>query len=992
MNSALLKHCVSGDRVVLPRVGGTLSSRAWSVLASIWLSRDDEAVLEYSLTDSAIFPLVWGGGKSVVRPWVEFVGPGGDEVVMAANGVQTVLHRVGTMRRVWVDTVQLLCGLRLVGDGDVASRYMDGELLEAFGVALEQSGVKVKWLGVAGSPFRLPDVTVLKGGGVGEIGRRVGAEYWGEFVRVQQVVGLTRLSDLVGRRCGLVAATACKGSSKGMALDGFANMDEDGQLGHRLSSLGELRWFGLRNGEVWVANGDRALRSKFNRIAVCFRSALSVGEGGGVVVPGSVSVDDRAVGVFGDHLVSRVLPAFRWNLVFQYGAGVQTRLREWVELGVQSFRYLGGCGTVKDLAGIPDMNRRHLASVGGEFGEGLVASERPRWALELVSRWGDGGELGPGDTMLAKLLTSWVEECWVAVGLGYTVGFDLQRDGDGYAGMTALVLRGGSGALERVSEAALLRLRDEENAGIGDEAKKDPRFSRVSWFGDSGQRSFADQYFSTVASKYYPAWSELRDRSEREGKTVTSFVNDVGAVVGVSGICLEGLMRGYLRYSGMGVAGGLGEFWEGVGRKSVVPAWRWQLVREAWLAAYLWAWVEWLGFGGRGKWLGVFEDLRGRMRRVLPVVGQMCCCQWSGSPPRWNGEIIGRPPVSDNRLGVYLSLESPPLLQIDYLLVTGMQGGGGVGVKVDMDGRTVNYGVNAPGGALGWGVIGGPRMESLLAPGPWRAHDDGTWEALNTWEGGRRILGVCNEPYLAAIRVYSGMLSWGSSRGAMVGYRQGLAGHLEQMHVDPAALDLWTPAGVMAPSQWREVAGCLDPSGVSMLSLFGPLWSMVAPECPPELHRLSPLTGKLDGVKFSVGGVGYQSQISTWTLDAFLRIWSKVEASPLAVPLYVGGLSGGIGVFQLLVRTMRAVMRGVSPVDLAALCDAPAGITGRDAEEFLECRRRIWGWYFAGRLPRLRPGYAGYGVSDPLPLDPPWLRADFVKLYRAFYRYNGMPD
>ena len=80
------------------------------------------------------------------------------------------------------------------------------------------------------------------------------------------------------------------------------------------------------------------------------------------------------------------------------------------------------------------------------------------------------------------------------------------------------------------------------------------------------------------------------------------------------------------------------------------------------------------------------------------------------------------------------------------------------------------------------------------------------------------------------------------------------------------------------------------------------------------------------------------------------------------------------------------------PVDLAALCDAPAGITGRDAEEFLECRRRIWGWYFAGRLPRLRPGYAGYGVSDPLPLDPPWLRADFVKLYRAFYRYNGMPD
>ena len=966
MNYEQLQACVKSDVVELPRNVEELNLRARRIKVVEWLGKSDEDLVWGAL--EGLFEVVWGVSVGT-RPVSDYFT--GGEIWKEGPGVLAVFRRVRTMRREWVNWVKARTGLTIIGKADAVSRYLDAEVMHQWGEAAALLRGDLQWSGVVFG-VRVPEVFKVPKGVVmwGQEdeydlreGLRVWEKFWGEFERVLAVIGVRQMAMVLDQRS--------RGVNAMVGMDGGAV----GEVGTRLMGIAGLRWLRLRPGER-IGFGDDWLRTRVGRLGVQIKARRAAGNSAEAIP--TVGRHRVMVKRYGENEAAVALPEFPLGCASAYGDEVQRRLGEWVAVGERAFARLGGCGNVGAIGELEKEVVQYLSGVGGDFREGLVVRSGEKWAKELLASW------SISDGALGRVMEAWVGSCWEAVGLGFANTYTLNSDGSGYKGVTSLL--GNVRGFERVSDAAVMQLAVSQIAK--GEQLRDPRFSQVSWHGVLGKRTFTEQYFPGVTEKYYGPWVENQELGDRNARALTSYVTDVGGAGGLGGICLEGMMRGYMRHAGFGIGKGLGdgEFWTGAITKGSrgMPGWRWQLVREVWLAAYLWSWVQWLGFGNGGRWLGIFAVLRERMRRILPVVGQMCCCGWGARQviPRWGGKAVPRVVARDAAHAFYLNLELPALLLRDGIMASGKPlgvPGGRVGIAVD--GKRYDYGFG-DGELFGHGVVGGLRMGSLQLGGPWSCME-GEWRGVDEWTGSS-VLGISNAGYLTALRMYSTLFAWGSSRASMVGFRGGLGNHLERVRVDAEALGLWSPAGVIGARQWRMLAEGMR-RGTGMTGLFGTLWTQTG----DNTSKMQPVLAALDG-ECMVGAVKQDVRVSGWDVAEFMRVWELVEASPLSVPTGVfEDETLAVGPIELLVRVMRAVIRGVDPIALRPLTEV-GWLTGAEAELFTGYRKRIWGWYYGGKLP------TSVGVewqnSDPIATPSIWLQPEFMEMYQSFYELNGMPS
>ena len=122
----------------------------------------------------------------------------------------------------------------------------------------------------------------------------------------------------------------------------------------------------------------------------------------------------------------------------------------------------------------------------------------------------------------------------------------------------------------------------------------------------------------------------------------TSWLRGANAFWARGVVALEGAARAFLRRQGFGLHGRAGEFWQEIGwtnthqksPQSAIPAWRWQLSREAYLASFIWAWGELLN----SSWSPFDLDCRRELRRALTSTSAMF--GWNGRSALAGKEVL----------------------------------------------------------------------------------------------------------------------------------------------------------------------------------------------------------------------------------------------------------------------------------------------------------------------------------------------------------------
>ena len=104
-------------------------------------------------------------------------------------------------------------------------------------------------------------------------------------------------------------------------------------------------------------------------------------------------------------------------------------------------------------------------------------------------------------------------------------------------------------------------------------------------------------------------------------------------------VCHEGAMSAYFRRAGFAISGPPGKFWQQLGWfkydtgssiESIKP-WRWQLLREAYLAAWVWAFAQML----YSFWSPYEAQCRADLVKAMKSLSAMFDWYWRGKPMKW---------------------------------------------------------------------------------------------------------------------------------------------------------------------------------------------------------------------------------------------------------------------------------------------------------------------------------------------------------------------
>lgn len=995
-----LEQCVQADGTIRLPLAGSYSKRAVQIPVGFWLGLSDDEIADYALSDAQLFPLVWGlvrpRADGRYSPAEVYFLAGRKEVNRYGEGWRRVRSGVATMRRYWVSVWSLELGLR-VADGDgLAARIFNAELFRFFSERLEHRGATVQYElgGVEGVvvdgarsieavvtlPVRVPAVGWAREAKVRAVAEEASTLYDGWLASTAQALGPQGMARWMGRRYPFfVGGLGLPTGASERALRFFGGVAIGAREGMTQGAL-EL---GLPAGDAVVPEKVLGICRRALRVYVAAHyprleySSRASGVGKLDAMVGAARVvrfgTKEVVGVEG----------IEKKAFYNFPVGVQESFASWAGVVAASFRALCSAGASQVLEGEA---KEFFGELGFRFEPGLEIRFVEGWPRKQVQKIVERAAVKEDAAWcygrLATLVRRLVDQHMEAGGL--RLDFRVELGEDSLFGSRPELAGGGASYWEQVEDVAAVRLGNSQARKLGVALVAPPESRSIDW-GDVGdRRSFSERWLNEhvkeICPSYWDHWSKQvevgRQQDKEEGKGVFPTMRN-GEVVklcyswlqgtneqwakGV--VCLEGAMRAYLRGVGFGILsdgglkpseygegksrlGGVGLFWQELGvtnglasrvDMAAVPSWRWYLLREAYLAAYVWAWAEFL----YGDWSPLNFRWKSRFRRSLSLMSGLVGVTtrplppqaWEGgSVPAWEGLPLGVDIEKENLSGAtFLNFVGLDSLGGDLVRSTGDKEARGFlcGGKPFQLAAAMFPSVLKPSDKVhNYPVMGGILVSSFRGPGWFEFKESdkrwhvvkqytGTWcYGLGGWENGRafQLLGnwfVTGQSRYMSLLVGQAFQRWCNGNG-----------------VDPQSLPVWGQFGLLNSEQWL--------SSVGMTPLF------------------EGATGGGDLEGFGVPMFSGAYQFDAWVKlgKEALRGWSLVEQAPLSYPMttlrscFTDRLMAGHSV-AWLDRVLRGLGHGVDPVQLSLpLVEAPAelmaGLPASEQEAFTRWRERIW--------------------------------------------------
>lgn len=902
--------------------------RAEKIGAMKWLGYSNSELVCLSLGEEEVFRLVCGFTCKWDVPKSAYIAADG-QLDLRLDGWRRVRSKVAHMRRAWASYWRTSVGLDIREDDDLLSRYFYGRLLNEYGRCLMVKGISFDtearldglFTRVKEEQLLYPRIRTFAFEDA-TLGKEISVRFDDELQRQIYTFGARATA------ASLVPSVEVWMHRIGRATLPLELRPTAAQVG---SLSGESQDYGKVQAYVaYMMKG--VIKHRFKRLFGMAREAGSandvepIGRGKFQVFGSEVKVDVE--GLAPSRLSTLPTPFVR---VFV----------EWCDKVRGAFQEFGSLGNVCNLRKLGSDNRRLLEHLGFEFTD-----------ASFTAKLSDDWYTYAADTLKQKIQreTVLIRETLLCRSLMKEL-VSMYMDAVGLKSQFRLVVEKDDTFGQRVCLAGDYKrfwLQIEKRAGreLAVTAAKAGGMGRneltsVNW-GESGdRRPFVDRWFRSGFEESFPNfYPEVASAALREQRA--SWFRELRELWARGIVVLEGSMRAYLRSRGFLLKDTNGkpqEFWAGLpgvvsgGPAGGVPKWRWLLLREAYLAAYVWAWSQLL----YAKWIPLDVDTVRRYRSALSVYGAMVGAygRGSGAVPHWDGK-----PVRVDG-GTFEPSQCFEGLSYDRHILNRLSVGGGIkdhvgfafggkDFEVPVSGRGINGFDSVPVIAPLLNMHLGGRF-TLDEKGSWTFHADGPRD------NGSVMVGVLNETMTRSIQLAGQWFLAGESRYGSLYYGTALVhwfrnSGFSQNEQEKLAggLAAWAPFGVLGYRDWASTPG--------IASLFTDARAAAA-----EIDWVS-----ARGIPDFADWVGLGSR-------GIVRAWGVTEKAPLSFPMarvesnQHHTIVEGCSSFLWFDRTLRAIGSGLDPVMCQPLThvDYP-GFGDADKREFLKWRRQIWAPIIAG--------------------------------------------
>lgn len=431
----------------------------------------------------------------------------------------------------------------------------------------------------------------------------------------------------------------------------------------------------------------------------------------------------------------------------------------------------------------------------------------------------------------------------------------------------------------------------------------------------------------------------------------TSWIRGLDRFWAMALVALEGAITAYLQVAGFGL-----DYWrEVLGWKKLssppalhdIPAWKWHLLREAYVVAWLWG----LAFVIYSLWSPLDADCQSDLRQALMSLAAMMGWRWGLRPLRWRGrdiKIYSHPDslVSHFHAGAIEVKNCAPFSDkanwiIDHLIAeeTAFQGPDLTPTRSFQYQNRENK-VDTQDSRLIWAAA---RPSSLIyRPGVFRRDNCGDWVGDNSLEeplfqkfdGEHQcLLGLSTLPQARAFQLLGNLLLAPQSRLATL--RLGIK--FKQMRSREDMPDIL----VKMCGQFGRLSTLEWIGGARLTTLFAGCHLDQAGE-----RLLRPIPIPID-------------DFAAWQAvapAARYALWAKILTAPLSYPLIVPNQgqphTDFLSPIRWIERLLFSLGRGLCPFSLQPLQNVPFTLPRKEAEMFLRLRRRIMAPLFPCGIPK----------------------------------------
>lgn len=1042
----LLAECRVGDVVRLP-LGRPVAVRGSAIGSAWWLGLGNKALAAYALQDQELFLLVWGmagartdPGETPASLYFDAAG----RVDPLAPGCRRVLARVGRMRRQWAFAWRSLMGLILTERDTVADRVMAAEAFRFLGEALVSAGragaLGGPAPGNAGAldagvywPVRSVSAHPCFKQGLKPVGEGANSAFELWFRGSVMGWGIQGAARWVARRWALL--DACLGLPArarelgGLFGDGSPFRVSEGRCAPLVAPLAVAQvppaLPGLEAGPVVAPTALEHCRRALGLYARDRFDVTTFGtrrrRGDRELPPVGAGLGRRFGG--GPQVPVAGLPSGRLRAL---PPAVRYAFVRWAGMVGRSFVQL--C-SAPDVASVPTLGEdaaQLFRRLGFRMGPPLDACFARGWCHHEVSfilaEAGVGDDRVDFSERLAGLVSELIAQHMAAAGLRRV--FHLEQSVDSLFGVRPALASPGS-FWDDVEAAATVRLANRSASVLGVAFSTASGLRRLDWGPVQDRRSFAERWlnksFESSCPTYFAMWkrhqalSQAQDRWEASHRgqvfcpmpvppaqrllPAMSWLQSVNEQWARGLVCLEGAQRAYLRYVHLGLGvpsvveaaepgAGAGKFWRELGASGgfaaeAVPAWRWYLLREAYLLSMVWSWAQFL----HGDWAPLSPVWTARFRGALGQYSSLVGMNGRrANVPYWEGLPLGLGKDLGDCTAVYLGLVGGDFIGLDALdafraatpgltvLSEAQRAAAGRGFRYKgklfvadpgLFGLPFGPGLT-PAPLQHYPVAGGLLLSSYRGPGRFHYSPSSGWEDAGGYEG----VGMFGPSGREAARAFQLVANWflaGHARYGSLRLGWQFREWVRKTGLSQVGLPMWGQFGLLDSQEWVES------DGVSAL------FDGLVPGAHLEAFRHPSFAS--DNFKSWVGLGG-----------DLLKAWALVERSPLSFPMVsIRALASQRLTAALPIawfdRTLRALARGRDPVNPTSPLTAMLEWLNptQDAQvtaDFLAWRRTIW-------APLLRVGCA----LDRLALRPwdelerwDWQRGSWDPLVESLWR------
>jgi hypothetical protein len=893
--------------------------RALAIGGMNWLAYSDDELLRVALEDEKLFSLVCGFTRDLPAAAANYVAPEGEYLDLSLYGWRGVRKRIGLMRAEWVAGWEHVQGLGLLPGDDLVMRYMNGLLLGRYGRVLTDRGVTF-------ASERCLD------------GRQGGLLYpvWGSLPPADRLLGL----ELSRRFWELVELKV-----HGLSVASFARklVPVIGVWLRRMGRIYPPVLLRPKDSEDGVSKGLPGmevsdLAGVHRRVCALLQACLDLHFGGslfGVRTTPSSGVDEVIGGgevqIFGRSETVVVSGISRKCLQY-LPSSFAAQLVAWGEAARGAFTELGLLKDATDTGRLSPESVVFFERLGWEVNGGVLRFDlQPGWSEREVSRLigllDDSTRVAllrkgcqMGANFMEKVVAGYMEAQRLRT------RFSVEAQPDGVFGMRPGLVGDAARFWDQAEAHAAAELVRSAAKGLVELGKPRP----LDWGAVGSHRSFVDRFdapgFEAAMTGYYTPSFSPPDRT-------FSWFRLLGDQWARGVVILEGAMRAYLRATGFSFKGPEGQvsFWgelgvgEGGGRlPPQVPAWRWLILREAYLAAYVWAWGQLL-YGG---WSPMDRSSVCLFRKVLASYSSTFGAVargsdtpfWQGVPLLVKGDERGNRYVGVRRLGLgfdqhlmeFISTnEEPDSLGFSY---------GGKRFLLPTKGRGTFRVIP---------VAGVPDQVERM--GFFHQAAQGEWY-VDVTEGaalGSGMVGVKDATMGRAAQMVGLWFMAGQNRYTSLVFGQELAKWVQSRRLSTRGLPAWAPFGLLGLKEWAATPGpgALFSSGV-----------------PVELESAEAFK--------SWNGLAQVPDFKEWAglgSEGIVKAWAATEQAPMSFPLWPVSVTTEsppncyFSSFFWFDRTLRAVGRGLDPTLCLPLEQTRyAGMMEGEARDLKRWREVVW--------------------------------------------------